>query len=512
MKKSRSTGASKRNFQTSKKRSKWLISSKKYQKFLKAKAPKSSPKNLKELPVSKESHFLPQTSIKMIQTPKASVSNFFRAPRLQSSKKPLSNRSNSKKKGSSQLMPSRSLQNSSKRSQIKANARSNLKEPKNIFENSINGMTESNNKISRRARSINEKDKTPSLGHTQRSFWGRNDLQEPLDFIEQAKGLKGKRRLTAENYFNLDSNNTFGTNMNLSKNPYSRGHSVNMQQMRTSPSNFHTNPGSSQYKSQPKQKIDLETVYDSEKLNETNLVSSNNITSRELSQKNRKPFPKTKGKRKRRSSKSVSRALINQTSLDPNLALVKSPQFPKEKMSKHQSRKKIETIPFEISKAQYRSPNSNTNLSWNSTNQNTKTIKNFVIEMPKGEAKSIQKSFKRAKSRPISRGSAYQTGSSANTVVQRQFKDFYNRHHRSFQKKKKKRVNIGYSKRKRALSSKEIFLGSQLGKGLHLNRLQNFNELYQHSGQNEQVGAIYVGQSHQVGRAWAAAGSLIGPS
>lgn len=471
------------------------MSRKKYQKFLKAKAPKSSPKNLKEVPLSKESHFLPQTSIKMIQTPKASISNFFRAPLLPSNQKRLSNRSNSKKKNPSQVMPSRSLHNSSKRSKIQVNpkSKSNLKEAKNVFENSINGMTESNNKMSRRARSINDKDKTPSLGHTQRSFWGKSELHEPLDLIDQTRGLKGTR-VTQENYFNLDSNNTFGTNMNLSKNPYSLGHSANLQQMKTSPSNFKTN--GSHFKSQPKQRLELEPVYDAEKLNETNLVSSNNITSRELSQKKKGV---SKGKGKRRNSKSLSRALVNQTSLDPKLGLVKSPQFPKESISKQQNRKKIETIPFEISKAQYRSPNSNTNLSWNSTNQNTKTIKNFVIEMPQKDSKSVKKTFKRAKSRPVSRGSAYQTGSSANTVVQRQFKDFYNRHHRSFQKKKKKRANIGYSKRKRALSSKEIFLGAELGKGLKLNRLQNFNELYQRAKQNDQPRIIYMGNAYQVG-------------
>lgn len=123
----------------------------------------------------------------MIQTPKASISNFFKVPQLPTKNNPLSNRSHSKKKYTA--LPSRSLQNSSKRKHSKSEITLS-KGSKNIFDNSIYA-TESNNKMSKRNKSINDKDKTPSMGHTQRSFWAKQEVQEPIDFIEKAKGFKG---------------------------------------------------------------------------------------------------------------------------------------------------------------------------------------------------------------------------------------------------------------------------------------------------------------------------------
>ena len=137
---------------------------------------------------SKESHFLPQTSITMIQTPKASISNFFKNHNFPSNKAMKTNRSNSKKKHFP--LPSRSLQNSSKR-KTETSARSAKKEPRNIFENSLYGMTESNNKLSRQGKAAKQAENTPSMGHTQRSFWAKQEPSEPVDFVERAKGFNG---------------------------------------------------------------------------------------------------------------------------------------------------------------------------------------------------------------------------------------------------------------------------------------------------------------------------------
>jgi hypothetical protein len=188
--------------------------------------------------------------------------------------------------------------------------------------------------------------------------------------------------------------------------------------------------------------------------------------------------------------------------MDPYLGISKSPKFPQKRFNKNQSQKKIETIPFDISKSHPRSPTSNTNLSYNSNNQNTKTIKNLVIDMPRKKSKSVRRRSKKAKSRPVSRGSTY-TGdrASVNIITQKQFKEMYNKHHRSFQKKKKrKKIDIGYGRRKRALSSKEILLGSgiNLNQGVSGNTLQGMNEIYRGSVQNDQTGLIYVNKSFQV--------------
>ena len=158
----------------------------KHKRFIKTRVPNPSPNKQRKSSASKESHFLPQTSINMIQTPKASISNFFKVPLLSTKTPVLSNRSNSQKNKYTAL-PSRSLQNSSKKSKSEITL---SKGSKNIFDNSMYA-TGSNNKMSRRNKSINQKDQTPSMGHTQRSFWAKQEVQEPLDFIEKAKGFKG---------------------------------------------------------------------------------------------------------------------------------------------------------------------------------------------------------------------------------------------------------------------------------------------------------------------------------
>ena len=157
----------------------------------KTKAPAPSPIKARELPESKESHFLPQTSINVIQTPKASAANFFRGAHLKSQQAKKSGYSQSKKERQSPL-PSRSLQNSSKRQRTETSSKSLAKEKKNIFENSLYGRSESNNKLSLRNRGAPDKDNTPSLGHTQRSVWARPEAPDPTDFIERAKGFNGR--------------------------------------------------------------------------------------------------------------------------------------------------------------------------------------------------------------------------------------------------------------------------------------------------------------------------------
>ena len=174
-----------------------LIKSRKKNPKNKTRAPNPSPiKQKKNIP-SKESNFLPQTSINMIQTPKTSVSNFFKVPLLNTNTNnpPLSNRSNSKKKRFSPH-PSRSLQNSSKRKQQSKSQISLSKGLKNIFDNSMY-LAENNNNPSKRTKIINKNDNNPSLGHTQRSFWVKQEIQEPMDFIEKAEGFKGN----AKNFF-----------------------------------------------------------------------------------------------------------------------------------------------------------------------------------------------------------------------------------------------------------------------------------------------------------------------
>jgi hypothetical protein len=271
--------------------------------------------------------------------------------------------------------------------------------------------------------------------------------------------------------------------------------------MITSPSNFQTNQtNKSRAKSIKKKNFELDLVYDLEKLNETNLVSSNNVTSRELSMKkiqNRKLYIENG---RQRNSHVNRRILKNQTSMDPHLGLNKSPKFPEKRFSKNPSSKKIETIPFDVSKPNYKTPNSNSNLSYNSNNQNTKTIKNLVIDMPRNKSKSVRRGSKRAKSRPVSRGSNYAGDrASVNLITQKQFKEMYNKHHRSFQKKKKKKkLEFGYGRRKRALSSKEILFGSGVNKGTNVKYLAGLNDIYQGSGQHDQVGLIYVDKNFQV--------------
>lgn len=114
--------------------------------------------------------------------------NFFKSPLGNSHKMKKSKYSRSNQKQLSPL-PSRSLQNSSKRQRTEASSKSLVKEHKNIFENSMYGKSGSNNKLSRRNKSVN--DNTPSMGHTQRSFWARQEVSDPMDFIERAKGFNG---------------------------------------------------------------------------------------------------------------------------------------------------------------------------------------------------------------------------------------------------------------------------------------------------------------------------------
>ena len=271
--------------------------------------------------------------------------------------------------------------------------------------------------------------------------------------------------------------------MNISKNAYSLLHSTNFPQKKvTSPSNFQANQKILHNKNyQGKNNFELDLAYNSEQLNETNLVSSNNITSRELSQKKIKHIETGRTNR----SEKIRQILTNQTSMDPNICHFKSPQFPKSKMKNNESKKKIETIPFEICKGMYRSQKSASNLGAIIPTYNSKTIKNLV-DLQK--AKKNKRNSKRA----VSRDSVHnkQRGSTK-SVLNKNPKEVYNKHHRSFQKKKKLRNSHG--KRKRALSSKEILLGSELNKHLNLKGLQG--NLYNPFSGNQQMGLIYVNQN-----------------
>ena len=229
------------------------------------------------------------------------------------------------------------------------------------------------------------------------------------------------------------------------------------------------------------QKFELDLVYDPEKLNETNLVSSNNITSRELSQRKTKKYIHVETGRTGTSNKARP-ILVNQTSVEPGVVVLKSPQFP-QKIPRDM--KKIETIPFELSKVPVKSVNSINN---SASGTNMKTIKNFVMNLPQGHLKARKK---RAKSRPVSRGSNYQRErGSANLPSEKQFQ-ISQKQHRSFQRKgftDSKQVN-----RKRALSSKEILLEMNSGREGILK-----GDLYQPKLQSEQVGLIYVERNSKV--------------
>ena len=287
--------------------------------------------------------------------------------------------------------------------------------------------------------------------------------------------------------------------MNINKNAYTILQSPNFQQKKiASPSGFKTQKALAKKKiKRPKDRFNLDLMYDSEKLNETNLVSSNNITSRELSQKkNKSPVKHIDTGRPIRTNKN-RQMLTNQTSLDPKFGHKKSPQFPKNKLHKKQSQKKIETIPFEISKALYRSQKSTSNFRKLSPSENLKTVKNLVKRIPDDKFLHDKRNSKRAKSRPLSKGSCNQNQrGSTKSTFNKDFKVVYNKHHRSFHKKNHKKINYRNANRKRALSSKEILLGPGLQKQININCMQKMGDLYAPIGQNEQMGLVYVDKSY----------------
>ena len=264
--------------------------------------------------------------------------------------------------------------------------------------------------------------------------------------------------------------------MNLAKNPKSLIHSINFATPGlASPSNFQSHPERVAQK-----QFELDLVYDAEKLNETNLVSSNNATSRELSQK--RPVSK-------------SQLLVNQTSLDPHLGPLKSPEFPKKQADRKDSRRQIETIPFDHSPGLYKTQHSISQIRTpKSPCLNSKTVKHIRDNSSRAQPKSIKKIIKRAKSRPVSRGSGRgQERASVNigSKVLPQ-KETYKKQHRSFQKKKKSQLDFLSRNRKRALSSKEILFGSGLAQNINLKNLPGVGELYRPQRTGDQVELIYV--------------------
>jgi hypothetical protein len=269
----------------------------------------------------------------------------------------------------------------------------------------------------------------------------------------------------------------------------------------TSPSNFksnHIRAKSKNSKQLQKNQFTLDIPYDAEQLNETNLVSSNNVTSRELSQRQTKNNIKSQNQRAGYSLNAKKKFLVNQTSMDPNIDLMKSPEFPQKQIKKTESKPKIETIPFHNSRGFYKTQSSLTKIKTPKTPyQNSKTIKNIKQDLPRKTPKSIKKIVKRAKSRPLSRGSVnHKERASVNIGKENLSKELYKKHHRSFQKNKRGHMEVLKRNRKRALSSKEILFGSGLGQGVNLKNLRGMNELYHPlGGPNEKVQLIYVDKS-----------------